>query len=127
MGLPTYDRATVDRFGLEWSRFDQSGVSGADLQDVFEQYFSVFPWDRLGPSAVGIDVGCGSGRWAKLVAPQVGSLLCVEPSAEAAVVAARNLEALPKCTVILGAAGALPVRSGSLDFGYALGVLHHTP
>ena len=63
---PNLDRATVDDFGREWRRFDQSGVSGAELQRSFGEYFAIFPWDSLPPDAVGFDAGCGSGRWAGL-------------------------------------------------------------
>src|SRR5215471_2977891 len=43
------DRATVDDFGREWRRFDQSAVSGAELQRSFGEYFALFPWDSLPP------------------------------------------------------------------------------
>ena len=42
-----------------------------EARTLFEKYFSLLPLDGLGPDAVGMDVGCGSGRWAKLVAPAV--------------------------------------------------------
>src|SRR5205085_4813414 len=73
------------------------------------------------------DVGCGSGRWARFVAPRVGGLVCVDPSAGAAAVAAENVAQFGNCSVVLGSAGELPVRRASFDFGYAVGVLHHTP
>ena len=43
-------------------------------------YFSIFPWDKLPKTAVGFDMGCGSGRWAKLLAPRVSHLICIDPS-----------------------------------------------
>ena len=65
--LPNVDRATVDDFGREWQRFDQSGASSAEVQRMFGEYFAVFPWDSLPRNPVGFDAGCGSGRWAALV------------------------------------------------------------
>ena len=50
------------------------------MQRIFDSYFQVFPWDSLEPDAVGFDLGCGTGRWAKLVAPRVGTLHCIDPS-----------------------------------------------
>lgn len=120
------DRQTVESFGDEWSRFDQSALPEEEARAVFEKYFAVFPWDRLPEDASGFDMGCGSGRWAKWVAPRVGALHCIDPSS-ALDVAKRNLAGL--ANVHFHAAGVddgcLP--PGSQDFGYSLGVLHHIP
>ena len=64
---------TVKSFGDEWSRFDQSQLSEAEALKIFDEYFAIFPWDALPPNASGFDMGCGSGRWARLMAPRVGS------------------------------------------------------
>jgi hypothetical protein len=37
------DKATVDSFGDEWSRFDQSDMPLEEAKRHFEAYFSVFP------------------------------------------------------------------------------------
>src|SRR4051794_578838 len=121
------DAATVQRFGLEWKKFDQRRRPPAELRDSFERYFSVFPWDRLPPDAVGADIGCGTGRWAHFVAPRVGTLYCIDASPAALEVARSNLAAVPNCALLAGAAGALPLPPNTLDFAYCLGVLHHTP
>lgn len=68
------DPAPVDGFGDEWSRFDQTSLSAGELDDLFVRYFQVFPWDVLPAQAVGFDLGCGNGRWAKCVAPRMGRL-----------------------------------------------------
>lgn len=118
------DKQTVEGFGYEWTRFDQSEVDPAELANLFDQYFALFPWDALPPAAVGFDLGCGSGRWARLAAPRAGSVVGVDASREALGVAARNA---PDCPLVLALAGALPVADASMDFGYSLGVLHHIP
>lgn len=121
------DQETVDGFGEEWVTYDQNVRSAADLQQTFDRYFSVFPWEQLPAEAVGFDAGCGSGRWARLAAPRVGRLIGVDPAAGAAGVAARNLAGEPNAHVVIGTAGSLPFADGTMDFGYSLGVLHHTP
>jgi len=88
---PNFDRATVDDFGREWQRFDQRDVSSAELRRMFDEYFAIFPWNGLPRDAVGFDAGCGSGRWAALVAPRVGGLHCIDASADALAVAQRNI------------------------------------
>lgn len=125
--MENLDRETVDGFGLEWSAFDQSALSKAEKLAIFEGYFSIFPWDRLPKDAAGADIGCGSGRWASLVAPRVGQLHCVDPSREALSVARDNLAGSANVRFHHAAVDAIPIPDGSLDFAYSLGVLHHVP
>jgi ubiquinone/menaquinone biosynthesis C-methylase UbiE len=75
---------------------------------------------------VGFDLGCGSGRWAKGVAPRVGKLHCIDPS-DAIEVARRALADLPNCEFHRASVHQMPLAPGSMDFGYSLGVLHHLP
>lgn len=117
---------TVDGFGDEWERYDQMALSSAELQLLFERYFSIFPWDKLTASSVGFDMGCGSGRWARLVAPRVGKLVCIDPSS-AINVAKSNLTQFNNCEFIHGGVGDRVLDTDSMDFGYSLGVLHHVP
>lgn len=121
------DVATVHGFGQEWSLYDQSAIPPAEHVELFEQYFAVFPWHHLPPEAAGFDLGCGSGRWAKLVAPRVGTLHCIDASEAALGVARKNLARLPACRFHLASVDAIPLPDHSMDFGYSLGVLHHVP
>jgi len=124
MATRNLDQKTVDGFGNEWAHFDQRQVS-ADQLRMFERFFDVMPWDELPEHAEGFDLGCGSGRWARLVAPRVGTLHCIDPSAEALEVARRNLEDRPNCRFHLASVDDMPFADASMDFGYAVGVLHH--
>lgn len=124
---PNVEEATVASFGDEWAHFDQSDLGDAELLRMFGQYFRVFPWDALPVDAEGFDMGCGSGRWAKLAAPRVGTLNCVDASQEALGVARRNLAGAVKVRFFHAPANAAPLARGSQDFGYSLGVLHHIP
>ncbi len=121
------DRHTVSGFGKEWATYDQSGLSDTERHDLFEDYFSIFPWNRLPPEAEGFDMGCGSGRWALSVAPRVGTLNCVDASAEALDVARSTLAAVRNIRFHHASVGNWNIQDGSQDFGYALGVLHHVP
>jgi len=127
--LKNTDEATVAGFGREWTTFSQSAddLSAADRRAMFDSYFAIFPWDRLPPQSVGADIGCGSGRWAMLVAPRVGELHAVDPSADALAIARTNLAGADNVRFHLASVSALPFADGSLDFAYALGVLHHVP
>ena len=120
------DKITVAGFGDEWERFDQSSLSEKEQSSMFEGYFSNFPWDDLASNSVGFDLGCGSGRWAKLVAPKVGKLHCIDPSS-AINVAKKNLVNNLNCEFHKSDVDSIPLQDGSMDFGYSLGVLHHVP
>jgi len=121
------DPGTVEGFGEEWSRFDQSSLGEEERRDVFESYFRSFPWSTLPKNAVGFDAGCGSGRWAALVAPRVGRLYCVDASARALAVARKNLAHMPNVELVEASVQDMPLANASMDFGYSLGVLHHVP
>ena len=121
------DPRVTDGFGDEWTRFDQSELSIAERQKLFDDYFSIFPWTALPDNAAGADVGCGSGRWASLVAPRVSTLYCIDGSAKALDVAKRNLRDFANCKFIEADVGNPGVPHSTLDFAYSLGVLHHVP
>lgn len=121
------DKQVVDGFGKEWYRFDQSQLSLGTLKTIFDRYFEIFPWKSISNEAVGFDLGCGSGRWARFVAQRVGVLHCIDPSPEALEVARKTLRDYPNCRFHLTDSDSIPIPDGSADFGYSLGVLHHIP
>lgn len=121
------DGATVAGFGDEWQRFSFEASKGDELDSIFGQYFSLFPWSDLPAGAVGADIGAGSGRWAARVAGRVGVLHVVDASGEALEVARRNLASFSNCQFHHASVDAIPLPAHSLDFGYSLGVLHHVP
>jgi len=124
---PNLDSKTVEGFGAEWSKFDQSELEKAEHQQIFESYFKIFPWEDLPKDAVGFDLGCGSGRWAKKVAPRVGKLICIDASRDALEVAKKNLGGEGNCEFHNASVAEMPLEDNSVDFGYSLGVLHHIP
>jgi ubiquinone/menaquinone biosynthesis C-methylase UbiE len=116
-------------FGHEWSTFQQSGseFSAADREAIFQSYFRIFPWNELPANPIGIDIGCGSGRWSVMVAPKVGHLHLLDASADALAVARQNLVGANNVSFHLASVGDIPVDDNSLDFAFSLGVLHHVP
>ena len=120
------DKKTVSGFGDEWERFDQSKLTDSQALNSFQNYFSIFPWDVLPDESKGFDLGCGSGRWAKFVAPEVKSLYCIDPSS-ALDVARNNLKEFKNCFFLSESVDNISLEDSSMDFGYSLGVLHHIP
>ena len=120
-------KKVVKDFGNEWKRFDQSTLKKSELRNMFDQYFNIFPLTELNKSLVGFDLGCGSGRWAKFIAPKVKKLNCIDPSFDAINVAKKNLANLKNVTYINSEVNSKILVNNSQDFGYCLGVLHHIP
>ncbi len=117
-------------FGREWSTFrqDTDHLSQQQRQEIFDDYFRIFPWHLLPPGGgLGVDVGCGTGRWSMLVAPRVAHLHLLDASAEALAVARQNLKTANNVSFHAASVAEIPLPAQSLDFAYSLGVLHHVP
>lgn len=127
MSRENIDLKVVEGFGDEWTEFDQSDLPPEELLHHFGNYFRIFPFEDLPADSEGFDLGCGSGRWAALVAPRVGRLHCIDPSDKALDVARTTLAGSPNVDFTCADAGAIPLADYSQDFGYSLGVLHHIP
>jgi len=125
--MKNIDKKTVDGFGYEWEKYDQSAIKEDNLSSAWDQYFYIFPFDSLNKDSTGFDMGCGSGRWSKFVAPRVGHLNCIDPSQKALDVAKENLKEFSNINFYNGSVSDNILKEGSQDFGYSLGVLHHIP
>jgi len=125
--MSNIDPKTVSSFGDEWARFDQDALDDIEHAYLFDAYFQIFPWQSLPDNAQGFDMGCGSGRWALLVAPKVGMLTCIDPAPAALAVAQRKLSHLNNAVFVNAGVSDAPLPTESQDFGYSLGVLHHIP
>jgi len=124
--LKNIDEKVIREFGQEWTKFNFDSESQQILEETFLDYFSIFPWNILSKNAVGFDMGCGSGRWAKFIAPKVRELNCIEPS-NAIEVAKKNLRNYDNVNFLNETTEDCSLPSNSQDFGYCLGVLHHIP
>lgn len=120
------EEKVIKDFGNEWNEFNQSGLKTEELESNFLQYFNIFPLNELDLSKTGFDLGCGSGRWAKLIAPKVKTLNCIDPSQKALEVAKLNLQNFNNINFIAKQISEIEINSNTQDFGYCLGVLHHT-
>lgn len=124
------DPAVARGFGREWSTFRQGEdrLTREQRETIFENYFHIFPWHLLPPGGgIGIDVGCGTGRWSMSVAPRVGHLHLLDASPEALAVAKENLKGATNVSFHARSVDDIPLPAQSLDFAFSLGVLHHVP
>ena len=118
------DPSTVEGFGLEWTVYDQSERDPESVRRSFERYFDRFPFEELDDQSLGLDVGCGTGRWAAQVQREGHQLVALDASPEALRVAARTATDAP---LLCGSAVELPLADGAFDYAFSLGVLHHLP
>jgi len=119
-------KKVVRDFGYEWSIFDNDHLDDGKLKAIWEDYFSIFPWDLLpADGGIGMDIGCGTGRWAKFILPNVKRLHLLEPSEKAINVAQNKLKNFDNALFYNESIEHATIESNSLDFAYSLGVLHH--
>lgn len=124
------DPEVVRGFGQEWSTFrqDEESLSRDQRAAIFDSYFHIFPWHLLPPGGgVGMDIGCGSGRWSVMVAPRVAHLHLLDVSSEALDVARESLRGCSNVSFHANSVSEIPLPARSLDFAFSLGVLHHVP
>jgi SAM-dependent methyltransferase len=124
------DLDVAEGFGHEWGSFPQreNELNQAEREDIFQEYFRIFPWNALPSSGgIGADIGCGSGRWAVIVAKRVAHLHLLDASERALAVAKENLAGTANVSFHHASVGDIPLPDASLDFAYSLGVLHHVP
>ena len=117
-------------FGEEWSTFrqDETSLAREQREAIFDDYFRIFPWHLLPPGGgIGADAGCGTGRWAMMVAPRAGHLHLVDVSPDALAVARENLKNHKNVSFHVSSVADIPLPAHSLDFAFSLGVLHHVP
>ncbi len=118
------DAVTVASFGREWKKF--STFTEKEIAQIGDEYFDVVDEEYLSPETVALDLGCGSGRWSRYLAPKVGFIEAIDPSD--AVVAAHALTGdLHNVRVTRASVNSLPFADHSFDFIFCLGVLHHLP
>ncbi len=124
--MKNLDKDTVKSFSDQWIRYDQTGMNDNEAKKIFKNYFSIFPWKIISKSSEGFDMGCGTGRWAKFIAPKVGKLHCIDPS-NAIYVAKKKLQKFKNVRYHQKSLDSSGLKNKSQDFGYMLGVLHYVP
>jgi len=118
------EHKTVESFGEEWKKFKD--FSEKEIRIAGEQYFDIVDDTILNKDAVVLDLGCGTGRWSKFIAPKVKFIEAVDPSM-AVLSAKKTLAPFTNVRITQAAADNLPFADESFDFIFSLGVLHHIP
>jgi SAM-dependent methyltransferase len=111
---------TFASFGFEWTNFDDVREEDEELAEV---YFRDVDLPSLADK-VGLDAGCGKGRYTRVLAAHLGATAALDGSA-AVEAAARNLAGFRSVLVVKSDLRDAPFAPESFDFIASLGVLHH--
>lgn len=129
-GIPRFvgDDQYAGNFSHEWTvhRTTQLDTARKDKlsEDTFAEKTGWTPEDVRGKLV--LDVGCGMGRFADVIVRWGGRVVGVDLSF-AVDSAQANLAATGQFRAAQASVFELPLRDGSFDLIYSLGVLHHTP
>ena len=115
--------ATAERFGYEWTRFAEIRPEYATQ---FQGWISPVLPDAFSDRVV-VDAGCGKGRHLRLAVSFGAREVIGIDLGPAAEVAARNTRDLDSVHVVQGDLREPPIKRGSIDLVYSIGVLHHLP
>ncbi len=111
---------TFASFGYEWTTFSESREEDEHYADHYLRDLDV---GRIRGS-VGLDAGCGRGRYTRFLAPHLDVVVALDGS-DAVVSAARNLGDIPNAVVVRADLRRAPFVDGSFGFIASFGVLHH--
>ena len=111
---------TFESFGYEWNTFDDVREEDGQFAEV---YFRDLDMATL-RGKIGLDAGCGKGRYTRFLAPHLDALVALDGSS-AVEAAARNLGSFPNVLVVRADLRTVPLAPGSIDMVVCLGVLHH--
>ncbi len=116
----------ADGFALQWNRHDIIQLDTQNHTHSSERFFGEtgFTLDKLKGATV-IDGGCGAGRFAEVAAHAGARVIAVDLS-EAVEACKRNTHGL-NVQVIQASLFELPFKPKSIDHGFSIGVIQHTP
>jgi SAM-dependent methyltransferase len=111
----------VKSFDDEWRHYASAG--GEEENRIFQLYFDIVEPQWLSPTVVALDAGSGAGRWSVEVARRGPRVIAVDLGESIEVTRSNTPQDRVGC--VQADVRNLPVRNGSVDFAYSLGVMHH--
>ena len=116
------ERRTIRSYSYQWRKFKQMFP---EWEEIFlESTRPLTPEFFAGK--LGLDAGCGFGRSIFYAASYGAEMIGLDLS-EAIEAARENTRHLANVHLVQGDIFHPPIRPGSLDFAYSIGVLHHLP
>jgi uncharacterized cofD-like protein len=129
-GVPRFVEtgAYAGTFGRQWNWFREVQIDSRNGSGESARTFSATTgWSEEDVRGkVVLDAGVGAGRFAEVVADRGGEVIGIDITS-AVDAAYENVGRREGVHVIQADIFAMPLRPGSFDLAYSIGVLHHTP
>lgn len=115
----------VNSFSSQWGAFSKTQL---DTEDTFESKIRFSTEINLlnAEKKVVAEYGCGAGRFLLEAVKRNPDLLIGIDASESIFVSAENLKKFKNTVFLKADIANLPIDTGKIDFGYCVGVLHHT-
>lgn len=128
--IPRFCFATpyADSFGPQWRTFAQAQLDGNRVHESAIRFDSEVGWQQkelVGKTVV--EFGSGAGRFVDIISRRGAKVVVGLDATDAVDAAQANLQDRDNVLFVQGDIFAPPLRQCSFDFGYSIGVLHHTP
>ncbi len=129
-GIPRFSPQSTyaDSFGFEWARFPRvqlDDLGGTPSEATFIAKSGLSP-DMVRGKTV-LDAGCGMGRFAQVASRWGAACVVGFDLSQSVEVAADNLAQFETVAFVQADLTAPPLRPGSFDIVFSIGVLQHTP
>jgi ubiquinone/menaquinone biosynthesis C-methylase UbiE len=124
IGGSNIDEKVVEEFGEEWLKFHE--FSDEMIEKSVGEYFDIINDTIINKNTYAIDIGCGSGRWTKVMASRAKFIEAIDPS-NAIFAADKLLKNIDNVRLTKASINTLPFDDETFDFAMSVGVLHHIP
>ena len=128
-GLPRFvpSESYASSFGFQWNRFDKLQVDAVMHNDLTEdRFYATTGWPTCMEGQVILEAGCGAGRFTQ-IALETGAEVISFDLSLAVEAAARNNASADRLCVFQASIYEIPLRKGSFDKIFCMGVLQHCP
>ena len=128
-GLPRFvpSESYASSFGFQWNRFDKLQVDAVMHNDLTEdRFYATTGWPTRMEGQAILEAGCGAGRFTQ-IALETGAEVISFDLSLAVEAAARNNTSADRLCVFQASIYEIPLRKGSFDKIFCMGVLQHCP
>lgn len=128
-GLPRFvpSESYASSFGFQWNRFDKLQVDAVMHNDLTQdRFYATTGWPMRMEGQLVLEAGCGAGRFTQ-IALETGAEVISFDLSSAVDAAARNNASADRLCVFQASIYEIPLRKGSFDKIFCMGVLQHCP
>ena len=127
--IPRFIRSNyyADSFGPQWKTFARSQIDTPELQESKIRFDTEIGWGKEIEGKSIIELGSGAGRFIDVVSRYDASVAIGVDVTDAVDASQETMGHRDNVLFVQGDIFNLPIKHGSVDFAYSIGVIHHTP